>query len=322
VGIPRAITWTRENIMSTTTARPMEYTAEVLERLMCGASRMTLLGRGVPYRLTRAGRDRFEEAIRRGYCMAAGDHDPVVNCFRFWCQVGKMPLIVLGCLRRRVYVSLEWDGVQWRPDLDADLRLRAMLGMGLDRHFDGITVAVVNWYQGQVERDQADATGADLAAIIRDAEPWGVPAEGLWDHRGVECRRPVDWDTLIPLWGSRVRDDQARRAIRLGYFLARNVRETYGGFAYRDYCDIAGRPWISCRVKRGRADISVHASRRKPLVISREIISRLKTMIGETGRWKDGYVRAEPGGSDLVICRLRAAMAERVAFQLFEMLAC
>ena len=306
--------------MSRLLERPIEYDEQVLSEAIAGQITLSRLNRKISCRLSPAIRQRFDEAVERGYCNAATVQESVANCFGFWCKAHKRPTLILRRDRKRLLVTLDMDSAPWRFDLDADLRARAILGMPLDTRFNGVLVHPLSLYHSiNLPWTDAERIAGELAALVKGGEPWGVDREAACEYNGMRCRRPVDWSTLIPLWESRIRGPKVERAIRTGHFIASNVNETREWCAYRDYCDVAGRPRLYIRIRRGRADIELEPSRRIPLTISAAMITTVETLVGHTGMAEDSYVHASPGYSEMIVTGVPADMAETVAFRIYEL---
>lgn len=290
--------------------------AEMLEKLMSGRARMKIFGHEVSTRLNPTNRARFEETKRRGFCVEKFANDPVGLCYDLWCEINKEPVVRLTPSRREAWCRVIMTPADWWLDLDADLRVRAILGYSLDCDFNGVTFRPKNEYSARVDRTQAGRIGENLVAIVRAARPWGLPL--THGGKAVESRRPVDWETLFPLWQSGVKGELVWRAIRVGYFVWRSVRDT-GGFAYRDYCQVAARPLVWARISRGRADIEVRATCRAPLAVHQGTIPTLEAMVGHTGKFKDPYVWPASNERAICISRVPESIAESTLFRLYEM---
>jgi hypothetical protein len=303
----------------------MFFDAETLAGLARGSVVWSRWGRPVPCRLTPTNRRRFEEAQRQGFVLATGDDDPAVNCYVFWCRIEQAPCIVVRA-GRWGHAEVDLNHVPWRLDLEDDVRVRAVLGKSLPIPCDGRSVPRLSDYCAEIDGERAEEIGAALVEIVRDSEPWRVPCDPSWEpgeppwkDEPVPCRRPPDLPALAAYWVACIRDEWVRESIRRGYYLSRDFRDR-GETLYRGYCELVGRPRLTGRILRGRAEFEIQPCWRVPRPIDAATVAAMRTLIGATGRGRDPAVFADPQGHRVQVILIPAARAEEVMARLVALL--
>lgn len=92
--------------MNTPNLKPIEWSDETLEDAINGTMTVKRLGRPIPYRLTKQGKQTFEQAKEQGYILFPSSQS-LRNVFSQWCEIHERPYIYAE--KRWKYASVKMD---------------------------------------------------------------------------------------------------------------------------------------------------------------------------------------------------------------------
>lgn len=254
------------------------------------------------------------------YILRSGKSPRSLPEYRSRCWRDKVPEVIIRYHRGVAWVEVELDRAGYPCLVDATtcVKLHAVYRSPLSDDVLSGRERYSTWefLAGKVKTADPDAVGREVAAIIQE----GLLYVAQWkDEPDARSKREPDWTALADYFAARVQDDPTATAIRKGYFLYRGVNDS-DYFDYKTHCALAGRPVIRCKVQRGRGTLWFDQNHRTMSVLPEDVADRVRSLcmgLAGSGAIKPMHVGVGKDGG--IIMGIPGEVAERVAFELFEM---